>query len=363
MPEHEVLGNATADTAASGPVAIAQMADAQASANGSTLAPQTSQVDASASRPPLAGGAEVTIIGVPSAADEAGGAVIAQISSSSQHGSQSEAHRRVRQHEEEILMMHFRRWILLFSLIVCLATPVMISLLIWLVVAYWQHSDDDCVMPLRTWVHVVCVIVAYNSTVNRPTPRGSCVQRYICRWTRDASDPQPPLRVRLYNLTMTIFVFMWNCVGLHWVSIDSASGNAASCREAAPALFSAVKVYASFNLAVTLFMYLNMFGFAQILRIALRQGLLRTSQAAPQGSLEKNTEVATMDDPLLQENPSCSICLDEFDSETPFVKTKTCSHLFHKQCLKGWLQVNRTCPLCREDLGSTPSGAPAMPPV
>merc|ERR1719401_2472200 len=68
-----------------------------------------------------------------------------------------------------------------------------------------------------------------------------------------------------------------------------------------------------------------------------------------------------MGDPLLVENPSCSICLEDFDEETPFVKTKSCSHLFHKQCLRGWLQVNRTCPLCREDLGSGPS--PALPPA
>jgi hypothetical protein len=251
-------------------------------------------------------------------------------------------------------MQHFHRWILLFSLIVCLATPAMIGLLVWLVVAYLEYRDVDCDVPLRAWVYVVCIIVAFNSTVNRPTPTGSCVQRVFCRWARDPEDPQPmPVRVRIYNLVVTVFVFAWNCTGLHWVGIDGSELSAhPPCKEAAPTLYVAVKVYAAFNLAITLFMYVNMFGFAQLLRIALRRGLLHTSQAAPSGSLEKNTEAATLDDPGLVENPACSICLDEFDDQTPFVKTKACAHLFHTSCLGNWLQVNRTCPLCREDLGA-----------
>jgi len=230
----------------------------------------------------------------------------------------------------------------------------MIGLLVWLVVSYLENRDVDCDVPLRTWVYVVCVIVGFNSTVNRPTTTGSCVQRVFCRWTRDPSDPQPmPVRVRMYNLTVTVFVFAWNCTGLHWVSADgSMDTGLLPCKEAAPQLYIAVKVYAAFNLAITLFMYLNMFGFAQLLRIALRRGLLHTSQAAPSGSLEKNTEPAATSDPLLGESPQCSICLDDFDEATPFLKTKVCAHLFHKECLKNWLQVNRTCPLCRKDLGA-----------
>lgn len=270
--------------------------------------------------------------------------------------------RLVRQHEEEVFMQHFHRWILAFSLIVCLATPAMVSLLVWLVISYLEYRNVDCDVPLRLWVYVVCVIVAFNSTVNRPTPTGSCVQRVLCRWSRDPHDPQPmPLRVRAYNLIITVFVFAWNCAGLHWISTDSSNGQYPSCREAAPTLYVSVKVYAAFNLAVTVFMYVNMFGFAQLLRVFMRRGLLHTSQAAPSGSLEKNTEVAKMSDAALAENPTCPVCLEEFEEASVFVKTKACGHFFHKQCLKGWLNVNRTCPLCREDLGTGP-GAPGAPP-
>mmetsp|Transcript_9173 Transcript_9173/g.23553 ORF Transcript_9173/g.23553 Transcript_9173/m.23553 type:complete len:369 (-) Transcript_9173:112-1218(-) len=262
----------------------------------------------------------------------------------------------VRQHEEEVLLMHFRVWILLFSLVVCLAYPAMFGLLVWLIAANLEIGDVECAVPLQTWVQVVFCIVLYNFTINRPTPRGSCVQRLFCRWSRDPENPQPmPLRVWVYNLTFITFTFVWNCLGLHWVTIDdgrsASKSGLPSCQEVAPELYKAVKVYSSVNLAVTLFMYINVFGLGQLLRIALHRGLLHTNQGAPSGSLDANTEVVGLDDEAIVESPSCSICLEDFEAENPIVKTKACKHVFHRQCLKGWLQVNRTCPLCRQDLG------------
>merc|ERR1712039_1156610 len=105
-------------------------------------------------------------------------------------------------------------------------------------------------------------------------------------------------------------------------------------------------------------MYVYMFGIARLLRLAMRRGLLYTNNAAPPGSLDRNTEAVNADDQLLEDQPSCSICFEDFFSNNNkekekiiVVKTKKCIHLYHKQCLQGWLQVNRSCPLCREDLG------------
>lgn len=41
----------------------------------------------------------------------------------------------------------------------------------------------------------------------------------------------------------------------------------------------------------------------------------------------------------------CAICLD--DNEEPYQRL-SCQHIFHKACLDRWLDVNPTCPLCRE---------------
>merc|ERR1712186_26886 len=97
-----------------------------------------------------------------------------------------------------------------------------------------------------------------------------------------------------------------------------------------------------------------MIGLSHILAVMMRAGVLHSNQAAPKGALEENTEVVEFDaeDPRIAENPSCSVCLDDFDDKKLIVRTKHCDHMFHKQCLQGWLQVNRTCPLCRLDLGN-----------
>lgn len=53
--------------------------------------------------------------------------------------------------------------------------------------------------------------------------------------------------------------------------------------------------------------------------------------------------------PNKKENTSCPICFDEYDDSSMVSSTK-CLHFFHKECLKKWIDVNKTCPICRTDL-------------
>lgn len=43
---------------------------------------------------------------------------------------------------------------------------------------------------------------------------------------------------------------------------------------------------------------------------------------------------------------SCSICLDD---NKPVQKTQ-CAHTFCTNCISTWLNINRTCPMCREKI-------------
>ncbi|EAS03886.1 C3HC4 type (RING finger) zinc finger protein (macronuclear) [Tetrahymena thermophila SB210] len=49
------------------------------------------------------------------------------------------------------------------------------------------------------------------------------------------------------------------------------------------------------------------------------------------------------------EQPSCSICLCEFELEDE-VRLTYCTHFFHSDCLKQWLKKQKNCPNCRNDL-------------
>jgi len=52
---------------------------------------------------------------------------------------------------------------------------------------------------------------------------------------------------------------------------------------------------------------------------------------------------------LLDKNPNCSVCWEEFKLEEKVLKLD-CNHCFHKDCLVPWLELHGTCPVCRKVL-------------
>ncbi|ORY97783.1 hypothetical protein BCR43DRAFT_523899 [Syncephalastrum racemosum] len=51
----------------------------------------------------------------------------------------------------------------------------------------------------------------------------------------------------------------------------------------------------------------------------------------------------------------CAVCKEEFEIHET-VTELPCAHLFHDDCIKPWLKVNGTCPVCRRSLNSESSG-------
>ena len=51
-----------------------------------------------------------------------------------------------------------------------------------------------------------------------------------------------------------------------------------------------------------------------------------------------------------QDGESCTVCLGPYE-DNDIVKITPCNHVFHPECLKGWIKENHTCPVCRESLG------------
>ena len=45
----------------------------------------------------------------------------------------------------------------------------------------------------------------------------------------------------------------------------------------------------------------------------------------------------------------CTICLEEFKFDEELKKLK-CNHIYHKECLKPWLDNKKKCPICRADI-------------
>mmetsp|Transcript_38653 Transcript_38653/g.97351 ORF Transcript_38653/g.97351 Transcript_38653/m.97351 type:complete len:337 (+) Transcript_38653:183-1193(+) len=47
----------------------------------------------------------------------------------------------------------------------------------------------------------------------------------------------------------------------------------------------------------------------------------------------------------------CAVCQDQFASGDCLTRLP-CSHLFHESCIKPWLEMHNTCPICRHELKS-----------
>ncbi|CAJ1377903.1 unnamed protein product [Effrenium voratum] len=264
-------------------------------------------------------------------------------------------------------VLHWACAMCMFATLLCLMTIASICLLVWLAYEYTKYSADSCDVPLQFWVQVVSLTALFNLACNQQDRYGTLGARIFCGWRFDPENPERmPVRVQAYNLLVPIFTAVWNCVGLYWVSQAKEpalqdrglNGTAVEepevrpCKEVAPGLLAAIRAYASFNLLYSLFILIGVAGLSQILYCLARRGLIRVSDAAPPGSLERNTEEVTLEDPATLEQTSCSICLEDFaHSEGVLVKTKQCGHVFHKAHLQNWLMVHRTCPLCRSDLG------------
>ncbi|KAJ4909461.1 RING-H2 finger protein ATL11 [Raphanus sativus] len=57
---------------------------------------------------------------------------------------------------------------------------------------------------------------------------------------------------------------------------------------------------------------------------------------------------------ISKEALECSICLNEFEDDETLRLVPKCCHVFHPDCIDGWLHSHATCPLCRANLVPIP---------
>mmetsp|Transcript_25427 Transcript_25427/g.60602 ORF Transcript_25427/g.60602 Transcript_25427/m.60602 type:complete len:362 (+) Transcript_25427:83-1168(+) len=258
-------------------------------------------------------------------------------------------HELVRQSELEVIEASITRWVMLFGCIICALLPVSLVLFFYLIYSFIVEQWQDCDVPLDVWFYVAMFNIFYHINLGGRSIHRQVI-RTVCRYQApDASIEIPPARVRMYHWLTTIFVFSWHCVGLHWARISQ------SCHDTAPNLYTSTYLFASFNVIFTIFTVISTYGLQHMLASLLRRGLLPSSilgdRAAPEGTLELQQSVI-FDPQEFGDSLQCPTCLEDFSKENTIKKT-ICSHYFHESCLAQWLKVNRTCPLCRQDLAES----------
>lgn len=120
-----------------------------------------------------------------------------------------------------------------------------------------------------------------------------------------------------------------------------------------PALHRKLGWYSAFSCFIFAACLLLAFVHGRIINRAARNAE-EERRRAPKGTLEKLLTLSY--DPELfgdedgKRYPGeCPICLEEWDEDSE-IKVTLCEHAFHKECIGHWLENERTCAFCRQDV-------------
>mmetsp|Transcript_106321 Transcript_106321/g.317761 ORF Transcript_106321/g.317761 Transcript_106321/m.317761 type:complete len:306 (-) Transcript_106321:128-1045(-) len=220
----------------------------------------------------------------------------------------------------------------------------MFAVLLWSQAVYAAHSQDKCDQPLALMLRLIFVIAILQGL------QRDIVRNCLCYDTaRDG--PIEPFRVRLFRRLSVFSAFVWPIVATVML-IRTKTCNSE--------LVLATRVIIAYYCVLAFVLVIAPLFFITVMMCLVRRGLIRlprSSAAAPENLIEQLPEVAY--DPALFNDDggtapypsSCPVCLEAFSADRS-IKRTSCSHVFHTDCLGGWLQVARSCPLCRLDLTS-----------
>ena len=60
-------------------------------------------------------------------------------------------------------------------------------------------------------------------------------------------------------------------------------------------------------------------------------------------------------------NYSRVVCLTDFEIGDEVIRHPHCSHIFHPSCIRNWLELHDSCPICRTPLRGDPGSNAAEP--
>jgi len=216
-------------------------------------------------------------------------------------------------------------------------------ILCWAEAVYGAHSQGECDKPFGFMLRALLVCMALYAL-------RSVVVRWALCYNAARDGPLQPCRVVLFKRVLLLGFVAWPIVSEYFL-LTSDESRCRDLKVVIQALVVYCYVMASFVVIMPLVVMSAVF-------FCLRHGLLSvSSRAAPESLIESFRVVpfdaVKFDDVSLP--ASCCVCLDAFSSrdtivESPCQSSETFPHIFHKTCLAGWLQVERTCPLCRVDL-------------
>lgn len=171
----------------------------------------------------------------------------------------------------------------------------------------------------------------------------------VCGYNQNAESLQRPMPRGALLLSTLTGVFN---IGLN-VFMVMVAFQSEDCGGEFPVFQKSLILYCIWSIInIVCVRFIRGIGLRRTLSYMMRNGMLSSTQAAPDGTFEKQ-EAVKIGDVELGDMTQCSICLEDFSADpSKEIRRTTCDHghLFHASCLQGWLKVGHSCPLCRQDL-------------
>lgn len=222
----------------------------------------------------------------------------------------------------------------------CVLLFGLLGLVLWSWDVYQDHLSDHCDQPLSLMLRLFyCIICFYG------------LKKYIflcCLGYDPERDPVEPVRIRVFTRLLYLATLVWPVVATVMLfNTKNCSADLKNVVETITAYYAVVAVVIIALPACT----------ASVMLCLIRHGYIREHRdGAPENFID---ELPTIEYEASQFNDEagcyarlCPICLEDFDTARP-IKRTLCTengHVFHRQCLDGWLQFSCLCPLCRTDL-------------
>lgn len=246
----------------------------------------------------------------------------------------------VQQHPEEAAW--FIKVVMFFGSLSGVAISIPCGIFLFM---YWGPCGQ-CNRPLRYWILVHCVLQLLQAPVrlifyfrlSQTQQTNGNIQECVRQLTHSSAWKTSKI--------VSIVTYGWFILGVVWLL------NSTHCK-ACPGLYRlslAVIFVAIMRLLVTLIVFYHSF-----------PPRAQDDQQAPKPRGATQDVIDHM--PLVQfsEMPekqstmetSCAVCLSEFEW-CDQLRRLPCGHHFHKACIDRWLKRNKVCPLCLQDIETTP---------
>jgi len=224
-------------------------------------------------------------------------------------------------------------FLLLLTLVCVVIFLIYVEVRTWIKVLYYW--GQECDTPIWTWLLVRALLGPVASPLRLRSEAGETWQAILTR------------------LGHALFQVTWLVLGYYWKSTE------VTCRRTHPGLYDWVNfltILSTVIIAVCISFVVLLYCAARLFVYLMHIGWIKNPKAASDDTIDRLEVVEYRQEYFAsgtrgddQPDECCCCCMEEFNAEKCIVKTP-CDHHFHKECLKDWLKLACTCPLCRTDL-------------